>query len=235
MGEVVGSVFFSKYEAPDGTRLEPMFNIDESYRSPEFDAEIYSLMNSLGASYPKAEEVITAAPKEAVAATPPGAVRSPIEMTRNDYQKDQASLGQVPTQLMPEGFSFANERGELLSVKELIDTYGDKVVNNLATLYGVRVKDLKRNAEKLLKIQQNLRAVEGLTEEQLNAMTVSSCRNWQNRLALQSLATRPDWLAPFQIMHRLLQINLTDVYRTSSTSLPLSTPCATISPFQQSY
>jgi hypothetical protein len=172
MGEVVGSVFFSKYEAPDGTRLEPMFNIDESYRSPEFDAEIYSLMNSLGASYPKAEEVITAAPKEAVAATPPGAVRSPIEMTRNDYQKDQASLGQVPTQLMPEGFSFANERGELLSVKELIDTYGDKVVNNLATLYGVRVKDLKRNAEKLLKIQQNLRAVEGLTEEQLNAMTV---------------------------------------------------------------
>jgi hypothetical protein len=195
MGEVVGSVFFSKDEAADGTLFEPVFNIDPSYRSPEFDAEIYNLMDSLGAAYPKAEEVITAAPKEAVAATTPGAVRSPLEMTKSEYQKDQASLGQVPTYLVPEGFSFANESGELLSVKELIDTYGDRVVNVLATLYGVRVKDLKRNAEKLLKIQQNLRAVEGLTEEQLNAMTVRQLQELAKQIGVSKSGNKSGLVA----------------------------------------
>jgi hypothetical protein len=169
VGEVVGSVFFSKYEAPDGTLFEPVFNIDESYRSPEFDAEIFSLMDSLGAAYPKAEEVVTA---EASAAPSAGVARSPIEMTKNEYQQDQESLGQIPRQILPENFSFTNESGELMSVKELIDTYGEKLINNLASTYNVRVKDVKRNAEKLLKIQENLLAVQDLTEEQLNAMTV---------------------------------------------------------------
>jgi hypothetical protein len=173
MGEMVGSVFFSKYEAPDGTLFQPVFNIDESYRSPEFDAEIFALMDSLGASYPKAEEVITAAPsQQAGAATPPAGVTNPLEMTKSQYQNDQASLGQIPERFVPPGFSFTNESGELLSVKELIDTYGESVIKNLAGLYNVKVKDLKRNAEKLLKIQENLRAVQDLTEEQLNAMTV---------------------------------------------------------------
>jgi hypothetical protein len=190
MGEMIGSVFFSKYEAPDGTLFSPVFNIDESYRSPEFDAEIYTLLDSLGASYPKAEEVISAVPPSA-----PGVTRSPIEMTKNEYQKDQASLGQVPTQLVPEGFSFANERGELLSIKELIDTYGDKAVNTLATLYGVRVKDLKRNAEKLLKIQQNLRAVEGLTEEQLNAMTVRQLQELAKQIGVSKSGNKDGLVA----------------------------------------
>jgi hypothetical protein len=62
MGEVVGSVFFTKDEAPDGTRFEPVFTIDDSYRDKEFDAAIYDLMHSLGAVTPKQEEVITAEP-----------------------------------------------------------------------------------------------------------------------------------------------------------------------------
>lgn len=61
-GEVVGSVFFTKDEAPDGTRFEPVFTIDDSYRDREFDAAIYDLMHSLGAVTPKQEEVITAEP-----------------------------------------------------------------------------------------------------------------------------------------------------------------------------
>lgn len=285
MGEMIGSVFFSKFEAPDGTLFEPEFNIDESYRSPEFDAEIYTLLDALGAAYPKAEEVITAEPTEAAKEEPPvppgmtrlyhgsatpdrtegpawfstsreyaknyrdGAqlqyvdyptekvnaaldpdkigrtvengftwnveldssetgprqiVGSPVKaaipksitsMTRNEYQNDEASLGQVPTQLVPEGFSFANERGELLSIKELIDTYGNKVVNTLATLYGVRVKDLKRNAEKLLKIQQNLRAVEGLTEERLNAMTVRQLQELAKQIGVSKSGNKAGLVA----------------------------------------
>jgi hypothetical protein len=62
MGEVVGSVFFTKDEAPDGTRFEPVFTIDNSYRDENFDAAIYDLMNSLGAVTPKQEEVVTAEP-----------------------------------------------------------------------------------------------------------------------------------------------------------------------------
>jgi len=64
-GEVVGSVFFTKDEAPDGTRFEPVFTIDDSYRDKEFDAAIYDLMHSLGAVTPKQEEVITAEPAKA--------------------------------------------------------------------------------------------------------------------------------------------------------------------------
>ena len=63
-GEVVGSVFFTKDEAPDGTRFEPVFTIDNSYRDKDFDAAIYDLMNSLGAVIPKQEEVVTAEPAE---------------------------------------------------------------------------------------------------------------------------------------------------------------------------
>lgn len=62
MGEVVGSVFFTKDEAPDGTRFEPVFTIDDSYRDKDFDAAIYDLMHSLGAVTPKQEEVVTAEP-----------------------------------------------------------------------------------------------------------------------------------------------------------------------------
>ena len=192
MGEVVGSVFFSKFEAPDGTLFEPQFNIDQAYRSPEFDAEIYTMLDALGAAYPKAEEVITA---ETPPAPPAGVSRSPVEMTKREYQEDQESLGQVPTQLVPKGFSFANESGELLSIKELIDTYGDKVVNTLATLYGVRVKDLKRNAEKLLKIQQNLRAVEGLTEERLNAMTVRQLQELAKQIGVSKSGNKAGLVA----------------------------------------
>lgn len=65
MGEVVGSVFFTKDEAPDGTRFEPVFTIDNSYRDRDFDAAIYDLMHSLGAVTPKQEEVITAEPAKA--------------------------------------------------------------------------------------------------------------------------------------------------------------------------
>lgn len=61
-GEVVGSVFFTKDEAPDGTRFEPVFTIDDSYRDKDFDAAIYDLMHSLGAVTPKQEEVVTAEP-----------------------------------------------------------------------------------------------------------------------------------------------------------------------------
>lgn len=80
MGEVVGSVFFSKDEAPDGTRFEPAFNIDDSYRDKQFDAAIYALMNSLGAVTPKQEEVVTAEPAKVKAAkeeppVPPGMTR----------------------------------------------------------------------------------------------------------------------------------------------------------------
>ena len=64
-GEVVGSVFFTKDEAPDGTRFEPVFTIDNSYRDEAFDAAIYDLMNSLGAVMPIPEEVVTAEPAKA--------------------------------------------------------------------------------------------------------------------------------------------------------------------------
>ena len=173
-GEVVGSVFFTKDEAPDGTRFKPVFTIDKSYRDKEFDAAIYDLMHSLGAVTPKQEEVVTAEPakvEEAVAEQITAA--KPItSMTRNEYQEDQESFGQIPANFIPENFSFTNDKGDLLSVKELINKYGDKAITNLATLYGVKVKDLKRNAEKLLEIQENIKKVEGLTEESLNKMNV---------------------------------------------------------------
>jgi hypothetical protein len=81
MGEVVGSVFFTKDEAPDGTRFEPVFTIDNSYRDETFDAAIYDLMNSLGAVIPKQEEVVTAEPAK-VEATKEEEPPVPSGMTR---------------------------------------------------------------------------------------------------------------------------------------------------------
>jgi hypothetical protein len=197
MGEVVGSVFFTKDEAPDGTRFEPVFTIDNSYRDKDFDAAIYDLMNSLGAVIPKQKEVVTAEPakvEETIAEqTTDG---KPItSMTRNEYQEDQESLGQIPEKFIPKNFSFTNAKGALLSVKDLISQYGDKAITNLASLYGVKVKDLKRNAEKLLEIQENLKKVEGLTEDSLKKITVKQLQDFAKSIGVAKSGDKANLIA----------------------------------------
>ena len=197
MGEVVGSVFFTKDEAPDGTRFEPVFTIDNSYRDKDFDAAIYDLMNSLGAVIPKQEEVVTAEPAkvEETIAEQTTAGKPITSMTRNEYQEDQESLGQIPEKFIPKNFSFTNAKGALLSVKDLISQYGDKAITNLASLYGVKVKDLKRNAEKLLEIQENLKKVEGLTEESLNKMTVKQLQDFAKSIGVAKSGDKANLIA----------------------------------------
>jgi hypothetical protein len=84
MGEVVGSVFFTKDEAPDGTRFEPVFTIDDSYRDKEFDAAIYDLMKSLGAVTPKQEEVVTAEPAKIQSTLKPKTIDEILAQDKDD-------------------------------------------------------------------------------------------------------------------------------------------------------
>jgi hypothetical protein len=84
MGEVVGSVFFTKDEAPDGTRFEPVFTIDNSYRDKDFDAAIYDLMHSLGAVTPKQEEIVTAEPTKIQSTLKPETIDEILAQDKDD-------------------------------------------------------------------------------------------------------------------------------------------------------
>jgi hypothetical protein len=139
MGEVVGSVFFSKYEAPDGTLFEPQFNIEESYRSREFDADIYALLDSLGAAYPKPEEVITAEPTEAPKAE---ALKQKIES-----QEDiDSAVSQYAQELYASGeydvSAYDKAEAELVSYLQSNGITDKKALKQARELFSEKLVDL---------------------------------------------------------------------------------------------
>jgi hypothetical protein len=151
--------------------------------SPE-ESESMGLTKEPPAGKPEAAAV---EPKKEVAPSGPAAA-----MTKAQYRQDQSTLGKSDHGAM------SIDLNSVTDPKKLVSKYGERNVRMLGKLHGINVKDIKNVAQKLLNINDNIKAVKGKTAEDFKGINVDGLKDLLKQMGLSGYGNRP------QLIQRLI-------------------------------